>query len=41
MISDLIVVLLILIGLETVICWILRFCFWFIEKLIKGENNAK
>lgn len=39
MISNIVVVILTIIGLGTVIYWTLRFCFWVIEKMMKGENK--
>ena len=39
MISNIVVVILTIIGLETVICWTLRFCFWVIEKMMKGKQK--
>lgn len=39
MTSEIVVVILTIIGLGTVIYWTLRFCFWFLDKLSEGEQE--
>lgn len=39
MITDILVVLLILIGIGTIVYWILKFAFWIVEKMIKKSDE--